>query len=428
LVNAKNKPIGYGQLIRQNQNFRNLWLGQVISLLGDWFNLIASATLIANLTQSGLAVGGLFVIRMLSQFIMGPIGGVLADRFNRKTILIATDILRALIVLGFLLIRRPEDLWLLYTLTALQLGISGVFVPTKDAILPDIVSNEEIGTANALNATTWSTMLALGAALGGVVAGTWGLNPSFLIDSGSFLLSAVFIARVGYQQPKIENQPAFSPGNVFQEYFDGLRYLLKRRNLLLIALQKASMAIGVSSVYDIIQVKISSEYFIIGEGGSTSLGLMFAAVGIGTGVSPIVARIFTGDDEPRLRNAIGIGYLFAIAGLLIVGTLISLPVVLFGTFVRGFGVAIVWVFSTTLLLQKLPGHIRGRVFGTEYAMFTLFSAVGSATGGWIFDTFPVTIPNVIGGMVGVVCLLGILWYTGGILAPSKKPADNPVSV
>ena len=122
-------PVGYVQLVRQNSNFRNLWIGQIISLLGDWFNLIASASLIGLLTQSGIAVGGLFVVRLLAPFIVSPIAGVVADRYNRKTILIVADITRALTVLGFLFIRDPGQVWLLYTLTAIQMGISGFFFP-----------------------------------------------------------------------------------------------------------------------------------------------------------------------------------------------------------------------------------------------------------------------------------------------------------
>ena len=102
------RPIGYGELIRGDANFRNLWLGQIISLLGDWFNPIASASLVVELTQSGFAVGGLFLVRMLAPFLISPIAGVVADRYNRKHILILTDILRALIVLGFLWVREPQ--------------------------------------------------------------------------------------------------------------------------------------------------------------------------------------------------------------------------------------------------------------------------------------------------------------------------------
>ena len=141
-MNATSSFTEYVDLIRENRNFRYLWFGQVISLLGDWFNLIASATLIANITKSGLAVGGLFVVRMLAPFLIHPVAGVMADRYNRRNLLIYTDLSRALIVLGFLLIRNPGQVWLIYALTALQLGVSGIFFPTRSAILPDVVPNE----------------------------------------------------------------------------------------------------------------------------------------------------------------------------------------------------------------------------------------------------------------------------------------------
>ena len=98
---------GYLGLIKGNRAFRYLWAGQVISLTGDWFNLIASAALIATLTQSGTAVGGLFVVRMLAPFLVSPFAGVVADRYNRKAILMSTDILRCFVVLGFVLVREP---------------------------------------------------------------------------------------------------------------------------------------------------------------------------------------------------------------------------------------------------------------------------------------------------------------------------------
>ena len=114
---------GYFALVRENRNFKYLWYGQIVSLFGDWFNLIASATLVASLTGSGLAVGGLFVVRMLAPFLISPLAGVAADRYNRKKLLILTDVVRAVVVLGFLLVRSSELLWFLYTLTAIQLAI-----------------------------------------------------------------------------------------------------------------------------------------------------------------------------------------------------------------------------------------------------------------------------------------------------------------
>ncbi len=168
---AARRPVGYLELIQKNANFRNLWTGQIISLLGDWFDLIASASLVSYLTRSGLAVGSLFVIRMLAPFLMSPLAGVLADRYDRERLLIIADISRGIVVLGFLLVRSPGQVWLLYTITAIQLAFSGIFFPTRSAIIPDIVSRAELGAANAISTTTWSVMLSFGAAIGGIVAG-----------------------------------------------------------------------------------------------------------------------------------------------------------------------------------------------------------------------------------------------------------------
>ena len=138
-------PVGYVALVRGNHNYRSLWCGEIVSLFGDWFDLIASATLVSRLTGSGLAVGGLFVLRMLAPFLISPVAGVLADRYDRKKLLIACDLSRAVIVLGFLLVRAPGQIWLLYVITALQLTVSGIFYPAREAILPDIVSRRELG-------------------------------------------------------------------------------------------------------------------------------------------------------------------------------------------------------------------------------------------------------------------------------------------
>jgi len=425
LTNQKS-PTSYWGLIKGNRNFRNLWFGQIISLMGDWFNLIATAILTANLTGSGLAVGGLFVIRALAQFLTGPFGGVLADRFNRKWILIWSDILRFFIVLGFLLVKDPSQVWLLYTLTALQLGISGIFFPTKDAILPDVVVEEEIGTANALTSTTWSTMLALGAFLGGQVAGTWGIAPAIWLDAISYLLSALFIGRMTYTQTTAKVETTLTPAVIFEQYFQGLGYLSKHKPIFIIAIQKASLMLAVSGFNEVIQVELSSKIFVVGEGGSTSLGWLYAIVGVGTGVSPILARWVTGDRERALRHAITVGYGFTLFGLSLMYPLSSLGMVLTGGFFRGFGVAIIWVFSTTLLLKKLPNEVRGRVFGTEFALLTLCGAIGSGLGGWFLDAFNFSVQNLILLMGVLMFSFGVNWFINGVWGVKKLTSPIPI--
>ncbi len=402
-------PVSYSQLVRGNRNFRMLWLGQIVSLLGDWFNLVASAALIAQLSGSAVAVGTLFVIRMLAPFLVSPLAGVVADRYDRRRVLIWTDLARAAVVLGFLLVREPEHVWFLYALTALQLGVSGFFYPARTAILPSIVPPEGIGTANALNATTWSVMLALGAALGGLVSGTFGIYPAFVVDSATFLLSAFFVARIaagGGEEPEAQH------GSTFQLYREGLAYLARHRPVLVISLHKAMVALFVSAGFQVVQVKIAEDVFPIGEAGGISLGLMFAVAGVGTGVGPIAARHFTGDRYRPLAVAIGAGYLLCSIGLFVTAPLASFGWVLFGTFLRGTGGGIVWVLSTQLLLQLTPKHVMGRVFGTEFAVFTLWGAVGALVTGWIVDT-----PLYLTGttlLMGVTCLLPLALWAGWV--------------
>lgn len=417
-------PVGYGALIRKNRNFRYLWVGQIVSLLGDWFNLIASAALIALLTESGTAVGGLFVVRMLAPFLVSPIAGVVADRYNRKHVLIATDIVRAVTVLGFLFIREPGQLWLLYVLTAVQLGISGFFFPTRNAILPDVVSAGELGAANALGSATWSVMLALGAALGGLVSGTWGIYPAFTIDALTFVISALFIAQVKYQpEPGLADSDK-TVGAALHQYLDGLRYLRHHLDIFFISLHKAANALVVAGGFQVVQVVISGEVFVIGEGGGISLGLMFGMAGIGTGIGPIMARYFTGDRDRPLRVTIILAYGITTIGLLIVAPLTSFGWVLFGTTLRAVGGGIAWVFSTQLLLQLVPNHIRGRIFATEFAMFSLLAAVGAAATGAMLDS-PLGLTGVIFLMAVISLLPGLLWavwvVAGKGVSDSKKP-------
>lgn len=399
--------VGYGQLIRSNRNFRYLWLGQIISLLGDWFTLIASASLVATLTGSGLAIGTLFVVRMLAPFLVSPIAGVIADRYNRKHILITTDITRSITVFCFLFVQDASQVWLLYTLTAIQFGISGFFFPARLAILPDIVSKAELGTANTINSTTWSVMLAFGAAIGGLVSGTWGIYTAFIIDGFTFLLSALFLFQIKLD---VISSLATSEKTVkaaLEQYLNGLRYLIQHIEILAITLHKPAQTLIIFSSFQIVQVAIAEKVFVIGEGGGVSLGLMFGVTGVGTGIGPILIRYFTGDQPHRLRLALILGYLIAGLGIAIAAPLSSFGMILFGTFLRGAGGGIIWVFSTQLLLQLVPNHVRGRVFATEFALFTLMSAAGAGLAGVAID--PLGISNIIWWMSGLTLVPATLW-------------------
>src|SRR2546422_2331455 len=197
------RSAGYLELLRGNRRFRMLWLGQVVSQMGDWFDTIAVYTIALTLTGSGRAVALIMVARFLPSVVIGPLSGVVADRFSRRTIMIASDIVRAVVVLGFLFVRRPDQMWLVYVLTVLQLAFSTFFEPAKTAAIPSIVSDRELVPANAIASVTWSAMLTIGAAIGGLVAGGVGHYAPFVVRSLTFLASAILIGSVRFpHRPK----------------------------------------------------------------------------------------------------------------------------------------------------------------------------------------------------------------------------------
>jgi len=136
---------------------------------------------------------------------------------------------------------------------------------------------------------------------------------------------------------------------------------------------------------------------------------MFAAVGVGTGIGPILARRFTGDRPRPLRNAIALSYIVSTAGLVMIAALPNFGLVLFGTLIRGIGVGINWVFSTQLLLQVVPNQVRGRVFSTEFASLSLMSAAGAAIGGWGLDNTMLGPAGLLLWMSALTLLPGLLW-------------------
>lgn len=376
----------YVRLLSGNRQYRWLWFSQVISLTGDWFNLIATTTLIAKLSGSGLAISGLFVARMLPPFLLGPVVGVVADRFDRKKILIAADLLRAAVVPGFLLVRTERDLWLLYAIIIVQLSISSFFEPARSAMMPAIVSRKNLVTANALDSTTWSTMLAVGAALGGVATALLGITAAFLIDAVTFLLSAWCVWHL--------HSPARDDANIphqngFTSYLDGLRYLWHRPRILVLTLVKAAAALSFGAM-DIVQVEFANTTFRIGADSSATLGIIYTAIGIGTGLAPLIAQKYTGENVRAMHWAITVAFALSVAGFLGMAWSPTLAILLLATVIRTGGSGVAWVFSSALLQMHVPGGFRGRVFAFDLAAFTLAAATSTTLAGYAIDQTPLS--------------------------------------
>jgi len=371
----------YFPFLRLRPKFRALWLAQVISLTGDWFNTIASVIIVNRYSPSGLAVGGLFIARALPPFLLSPVAGVIADRFDRRKVLILSDVLRAVIVLGFLLVDRPERLWLLYVLTVLQFSVSAFFEPARAALVPALVESDELLLANTLSSITWSAMLALGGAIGGLTASLFGVRVSLIVDAMSFLGSAALVLSIPGQF-QVEVVHALESG--WQNFVDGLNYVRKNLDVGLVTLVKAMGQVG---SFDIISALYAARVFREGQEGATTLGLMFTAFGVGSVIGPLISNRFGDSSAVWLRRAILGGFVCMPIAWLIVGTAPALPIVLAGCVLRGAGGSVNWTYSDVLLQMTVPNHLLGRVFAFDIAMFTLAVSISLWLTGYITDAF-----------------------------------------
>lgn len=405
----------YITLLRQNRNYRYLWLGNVVSLLGDWFNLLASAELITNLTDTGVAISSLFLARFLPLFFVSPLAGVVADRFSRRSIMIWSDLLRAATVLGFLLVRSTEEVWLLYGLTVLQFVLSAFFTPARSAIIANVVDQKDLVTANALDSFTWSTMLAVGSFLGGLATAVFGDQTAFILDAFTFLLSAWMISMI------IIPARQKGEGNLggWFEFVDGFRYLWSVPFILGISLVKGAGSFVWGSI-NVLEISFAEKIFALNmpalqsalrieNGGTATLGIIYMMSGLGTGLGPLFMRRVLGDDKRRMLWGITIGFFLMGSGIVGLGMAPTLLFFLLATFVRTVGTGTLWVFSAALLQMMVPDHYRGRVFAFEFAVLTLTQSVSILSAGFAQDSLGMSLPQIAIWVGGLGLFVTLVW-------------------
>ncbi|MBD0370459.1 MAG: MFS transporter [Pyrinomonadaceae bacterium] len=409
-VPVKEASTGYIDLLRRNRDFRNIWLGQVVSQMGDWFDTIALYTIVLNLTGSGRAVGLVLVARFLPSVVMGPVSGVVADRFSRRSIMIMSDIVRAAVVLGFLLVRSADQLWLVYVLTVIQLIFSTFFEPARTAAIPSIVSPRDLVAANAISSVTWSSMLTLGAAIGGLITGWVGTDAAFIMDSLTYLLSAALIMRVRFprREPQEKKRLTLMSATGLTQTIEGMSYVKKRPRVFAYLMVKPAWGLG-GGILALLAV-FGEKVFPVGRSAATGIGVLYAARGIGTAIGPFVARRISGETRTRMQAAIGIS--FIISGIFYI-TFAGATNFIFAIIMLAIahtGGSILWVYSTVLLQQSVEDNFRGRVFAAELALLTLTMAASNYLTGELLDRYHLS-PRAVAFGIGVFFLLpGLAWF------------------
>ncbi len=354
---------GFGRLLRHNHNYRNLWMGQVVSEVGDHFNTIAVFSLVLHNTNSGFAVSGVMLARAIPMLLAGPIAGVSLDRFDRRKLMLASDLFRAAIAIFFMLAIPASRTWLVYILSALLMGASPFFTSGRAAILPSIASKDELHTANTMTQTTQWTTTAVGSFLGGASAAAYGYETAFFLNALSFLFSAWSISRLrGHftvrREVSLNETKVMKP---WHEYTQGLRYIRS------IPLVFGLMMVGVgwASGGGAAQVLFSLFGERVFHRGPAGIGELWGVAGLGL----VFGGFFAHRLMPRLnfagyKRTITIAYLFHGGCYVIFSLMTHYGWALFFLALSRAAVAFSSVMNMTMLLRHVSDEFRGRVFAT----------------------------------------------------------------
>jgi MFS family permease len=383
----------YFALLRSNRNFRLLWLAQIVSELGDWFYTLAVYNLLLDLTGSrAQSVGLAVILQVLPSTLIAPTAGVVNDRIRRKQVMITADVVRFFIVFSMLLVRSRGMVWLVYPLLFFEnLGV-GFFEPAHSSVIPNIVPEDQVLTANTLSSITWSFCLAIGASLGGVMAALLGRDAVFVLNALSFLASAALIARMQFVEPHAEGLPSLRAPDLlaFTPILEGFRYIRCDRRLRATVFVKAGG--GLLGANNVLLPILGDRVFPVhpetfGHSRAALLGmsLLMGARGVGALVGPLVGGRWARHRESRLRIGILISFLIGASGYVLLGNVSSFVFAVLCVALAHAGTSNNWVFSSTLLQIHTDDRFRGRVFSADYGLCMLAISASSYFAGVALD-------------------------------------------
>jgi MFS family permease len=430
----------YRELLAGNADFRRLWTGQVVSEVGDWLNNIAVLALAIQLAGAGsvgLAVATYAIARHLPLFIFGPVAGVVVDRVSRRRVMIAADVARAVLALGFMLANRAGSLALIYVVGASLFSVAAFFNAAKRASIPNLVNGtEELLAANSLSASTTAATIAVGSALGGVVATALGRDTVFVLNALTFLASAEMIRRIrrrvsSEQRVSVEDETRTSSSSntaarrpplaaYFTDFREGLRYVRRDRVLAAVFVVAGGWGLGngaARALYSLFGAALG-EQAAARWGLSVSavaerptdfgISVLFVAMGLGGVLGAPLARRFNSGAVEGLGVRMGRSLTLDGCGLL----LFSLTPNLFGAaallVAREMNFAIWWTAQQTLLMRRTEDAFAGRVFASYETLTTLMMVGSMLVSGAAADRLGMRAVAAGGG--AMIMVSGLLWF------------------
>lgn len=387
--------------ILQNRRYRPLWVGQVVSNLGDTFHYIALVVLLFQLTGSGAALAGLALAQITVTLAIGPMAGVIVDRFDRRLVMIVADLTRAVLAAALAFI---TDAPLAIGLAALMAAAGVPFNPAARALLPSLVEEDALLAANTVgHSTEQATQIIASVGAGGLLL-AFGPTPAFLFNAATFLFSVLMLLRLPPRLRAEESAASESAGGFWAEARAGLRYARNDTFVgpLLLVQGVASFATGGTSA---LLVVLASRHLRLQPG---EFSWLLLAIGVGALVGPYLLPRLLGPDARLLFWP----YIWRGIGDVLIALFTPLPVALAILFAYGVGTATGAVTYSTVLQRRIPDAVRGRAFATLDVVWAAGEIASIGVAGLLVERIGIAAIYVVGGMIltlaGVIGLVRVV--------------------
>jgi len=412
-------------LLRHNRNYRYTWLGQVVSETGDYFNNIAVFSLVMEVTGSGLVVSGVMLSRAIPAVLAGPVAGVVLDRFDRRRIMLASDLIRAVMALAFVITVRHPAAWLLYLLSGLLMFASPFFTSGRAAILPAIASPAELHTANSLTQTTqWATLTA-GTMLAGFAVARLGFTWAFVLNALSFVFSAYAVFRLRVPAGFVAGGARRALVQPWREYAEGLEYIRATPLVFWIGMVSVGWATG-GGAAQILFTLFGEQVFGRGAAGiGTIWGFAGLGLLIGGGLGHAVGRRA---NFAAYKRSISISYITHGALYVAFSLMRNYGLALGCICLSRVGMAVSSVLNYSQLLRHTPDRFRGRVFSTMESLRWAVMIVSMALAGIGSQYLSPRTIGVIAGILSSFTAVAWAWAdgTGRIPEPAEESGGEEI--
>lgn len=397
--------------VLQNKQFFLLWLAQFVSSFGDWLAILALFNLVAfRWHGTPYQVSGVLIAFVIPWTFLGPFAGVFVDRWNLKWTMIASDLIRAVLVA---LLPFASHFYQLYVLFFLLSAVSCFFLPAQTTAIPRLVNQGELLVANALNTQTVHFNKIVSPAIAGLLVAWAGEQVCFYLDSLSFLLSAALLSRIALGRASAE--PGKGLGSILEDLGAGLNFLWSHHGIRFVTLAMVAAIFAVGAFDALVAIYVRD----ILHSKSQVFGALVAIVGVGTILGAFLIGKF-GQRQPRISLVLlgifglGVGvFLLALSEMVSLALLCGLGL--------GLAVSSVMVPSQALMQEETPQAILGRVSSTAIALMTVSQLVAVSIAGKVADWIGIRALYYV-----VACVLVLTGFFGYVYARANRIVEARV--